>query len=472
MTQTVTRDGFLNLLARSGLVPADVIAAVVEQDALHSAADAVAVARAFVRRRLLTTFQANRLLGGKHRRFFVADRYKVLDVLGLGGMGWVYCAEDTHTPQDTACASDRSWLWGKKRTATSSAAPATCNPPGRLVALKMLTEKHETDAGMIARFELEAQTGMKLRHDNLVRTLDFGRTEGIYGQVVYMTQEFFEAISVEELLKWTGRLSWPHACDIAAQVAAGLHHAHSNGVVHRDVKPGNFLIGRDGHVKLIDFGLSLTEHSEDEFSLAMIFGHDCLGTADFIAPEQSLNSMNVDGRADIYSLGCSLYTMLSGHVPFEGLRSAEKVAAHRNRTPKPIRHYVPELPRPVEAVLMRMMARRPTDRFQTAADVCLALLPFAKRKSVRFDMADVMARRMKSVKRRIQQAQAARRRIPMSSTSLTACSLQSRVRGSDSATLHDTAVARDTDVARPADTFSPPNTTPPQPTAADRSAPQ
>ena len=187
-----------------------------------------------------------------------------------------------------------------------------------------------------------------------------------------------------------------------AQAAEGLHHAHQAGLVHRDIKPANLLVMNDGQAKVLDFGLALLkDDAESEFSLAMIFGHDCLGTADYISPEQSLHSHDVDARADVYSLGCTLYFILTGQVPFPLNTVAEKLVAQRMKVPPPISTYVSDVPQGVIDLVAKMMAKKPEDRFQTAAEVAEALKPYAKQLPIPFDFQSILVARAREASRRM-----------------------------------------------------------------------
>ncbi|MGH7128399.1 MAG: serine/threonine protein kinase, partial [Planctomycetaceae bacterium] len=356
---------FLERLETSRLLPSETLeeaAARLDLRELSSPKDA---ARLLVKEKLLTAFQANRLLDGHWRGFFVGE-FKLLEILGDGGMGRVYVAE--------------------KQTAENQQA-------GQKVALKVLAEKCKGDAGILARMQLEARVGMRLNHPHIVKTYRLGHTGDVF-DVHYIVMELFEAITLQELIALHGPVPWPQACDIMLQSAEGLHHAHESGLVHRDVKPANLLINQQGHVKILDFGLALSQHEEEhEFSLAMIFGHDCLGSADYMPPEQSLDSMAVDRRADLYSLGCTFYGALTGRLPFAGRTNAETIAGHRSRRPRPIRERAPDVPEAVERIVLRMMGKRPEDRFATAAEVARVLQPLARRKAVPFSFRSILSMR-------------------------------------------------------------------------------
>ena len=368
-------DAFLELLEKSELLTTAQIESAVEQFGLNDVASASQIAETLIEHGLLTRFQADRLLEGRYRGFFI-EKYKAKAILGTGGMGWLYLAEDSET--------------------------------GNTVAVKMLPKHYENDPGMVARFKLEARAGMDLNHPNVIRSYAFDRTDGVYGDVFYVVMEFFEGISLEELINLHGPVPWPQACDYTRQAAAGLHHGHQRGLIHRDVKPANLLISRDGSVKVLDFGLSLTENDEEEFTLSMIFGHDCLGTADYISPEQSLDSHTVDGRADVYSLGCTLYVALTGKLPFPVKSTAAKLDAQRKKKPRLVSDFAPDVPDEVAGILKKMMAKKREDRFATALDVCHALSPFAERQPAKFDFQSILAARAVDAKRRIAAKQAQR----------------------------------------------------------------
>lgn len=358
MEASQAADAFLERLEKSELLSPEQLAEVNDRHHLRDLPSVIDMARLLVKQGLLTRFQAERLLDGRYRGFFF-DNYKLLDVLGAGGMGWLYEGEERDTRHK--------------------------------VALKVLTEKYKEDAGMLARFLLEARAGMKVNHPNVVRTLKVAEA----GDLHYMVMEFVEGISLHELVSLNGPPAWKQACDFARQAAAGLVHTHRAGIVHRDIKPANLMVDHDGNVKILDFGLALLgkEKTEDEFSLTMLFGHTCLGTADFMAPEQSLDGMAVDGRADIYSLGCTLYTILAASVPFPGKSVPDMLEAHRTQEPRPIRELVPDLPEAVAAIVTKMMAKKPEDRYQSAQEVIKALEPFCERKPVEFDFAAIVKAR-------------------------------------------------------------------------------
>ena len=313
---------------------------------------------------VLTREQATWILEGKVDDYKVGE-YRILDILGTGGMGWLYVAVNETS--------------------------------GEKAAVKVISKHMEND--YITRFKLEAKAGLMLNHPNIVRTIKLGETDEIW----YVGMELVEGISLQELIGRQGCIPWPQACSLIAQAAAGLQHAHEKGLVHRDVKPGNLLVKKNGTVKVLDFGLALVGRGEDgeEFMLAMISGQGCVGTADYIAPEQTLDSFQVGPQADIYSLGCTLYCALTGMVPFPGESVSKKLRAHRTKTARPVREIKPEVPVAVEEIVAKMMARKVSERYATAAEVLAALQPHARRDSAAFDFSQVLAQRSAEARQRV-----------------------------------------------------------------------
>jgi serine/threonine protein kinase len=368
MAVTQAIQDFLLVLKKSRLLDLDDLqdAAVAQ---LHDPSPAE-MAKVLVEDGYLTRFQADWLLEGNSRRL-VIDGYKLLDVLGCGGMGWVYIAEELET----------KWR----------------------VALKVLPDEGRRDAGALARFRLEAQAGTRLDHANIVRTHKLGRYEDIYGSVHYVVMELVRGINLFELLVLKRKLDVSQACDIILQAAQALDYAHQEGLIHRDIKPENLLICADGTVKILDFGLAMIDENDEEFSMAMIFGQNRLGTADYISPEQYIDSYRVDQRADIYSLGCTFYFALTGKVPFPYKTTAEKIKGHLKKKPVPLHDLRPDIPRRVAAIVQAMMAKRSENRIQSAADVVRHLKPLSERQTVSFDFRAVLASRLSYARKRSEQ---------------------------------------------------------------------
>jgi len=357
---------FLELLERSQLLQHDRIVDVVQHSGLREEATAAEMAEAFVGQGALTQFQAERLLQGRYRGLLVSQ-FRLLEPLGIGGMGAIYVAQEPGRPEK--------------------------------VALKVLAERFGTDAAMVARFQLEARAGARLAHPNIIRMGDIGEA----GTLHYYCMELFEAVNLHELVEKQGPLPFGQACDIIRQAAAGLQHVHTAGLVHRDIKPANLLVNCSGQVKIADFGLAMLDQDgqDDEFSLAMIFGHTCVGTAEFIAPEQSLNSFTVDHRADLYSLGCTLFAALTARIPYPGKTGKERMEAHRSAEIPSVLKYVPDLPPEVAEIVRKLMAKDPADRFQSAAEVVDALTPFSEARPVEFDFERLLAIRSADARQRL-----------------------------------------------------------------------
>jgi serine/threonine protein kinase len=257
---------------------------------------------------------------------------------------------------------------------------------------------------MLTRLKIEARAGKKIEHPAVIRTFEIKTTDDVFGEIQYLVMEFVAGVNLEELINLQGPIPWAQAADFARQTAEGLHHAHEVGLVHRDVKPGNLLADRNGAIKILDFGLALLDSRKDadadEFSLAMIFGHNCLGTADYIAPEQINDSFAIDRRADIYSLGCTLYVALTAKLPYPMSSSSEKLQGHCYRPAPPIGSIAKDVPAGLISVVEKMMAKRAADRYQTMADVAAALAPYAKRQKVEFDFPKILTWRAKLARRR------------------------------------------------------------------------
>jgi len=367
MPSTQLAGSFWSLLERSGLLAPPELKNAARILSSHGHESDAGAAQRLVQAKLLTRFQAERLLEGRTRGFLY-DHYKVIDLVGSGGMGWVYQAENTVT--------------------------------GETVALKVLLEQLQHDRGMLARFQQEARVGLRLIHPNIVRTYELGSAGGL----PYVIMEFVNGASLLELLARCHHLPWPQACEYARQAALGLHHAHHLGLVHRDVKPTNLLIDQTGRVRLLDFGLSMIREGEagDEFSMAMIFGHQCVGTAEYMAPEQADDSLAVDGRADVYSLGVTLFAALTGSLPFRANTAAEMIHAHRHDRPRPLREMAPSVPAGVADIVYKMLEKDRDRRFDTAAEAAAALSQWAQPSPAEFDFDAIVVER----KQRAQQRQA------------------------------------------------------------------
>lgn len=370
VAMTVSVDNFLDQLSKSRIVPAKLLREFSRSDAARGAQSPMDLAVAAVREQVLTRFQAEEILNGRGRRLIVGN-YVLLDVLGYGGMGTVFIGR--HKERDER------------------------------YAVKLLGEQHKHEAGIRARFRLEARAGMMLNHPRLVKTYDLGVLQDLYGESDYMVMELMQGVTLLEGISFSaGPMKWDAACDVICQAAEGLAYLHERGMVHRDVKPDNILVDMEGEAKLLDFGLTLVDQtgSDDEFSLSMIFGQDCLGTADFIPPEQSLDSLNVDGRADIYSLGCTLFVALTAQRPFPGRNRIATVRAHRTEPRPRVDKLNDQVPRDLADIVEKMMAVEPRDRPPNMLEVVKLLSRFRRRRNWTFEFQQVLLRR-RELKRKL-----------------------------------------------------------------------
>jgi len=265
-------------------------------------------------------------------------RYRLLEFVGQGGMGQVWKAR--HRLLD------------------------------RVVAIKVVRPELVRDADRLARFRREAQAVARLSHPNIVVAHDADEARGLH----FLVMEYVQGKNLHQVVQARGPLAVAEACSFVRQAAVGLDHAHRAGVIHRDITAANLLLTSEGVVKVADFGLSVLR--EAPVVTGLTDPGLGMGTPDYTAPEQLQDAAGVDGRADIYALGCVLYLLLAGRPPFEG-SNAEKAAGHLERDPMPLADLRRDLPSRLTAAVSRMMAKRPEDRYQSAAEVADALASHA-----------------------------------------------------------------------------------------------
>src|SRR6185437_6316404 len=218
------------------------------------------------------------------------------------------------------------------------------------------------DSSYLGRFHREARAAAALDHPNIVRAFDVDHE----GDVHYLVMEYVEGSDLRELVETGGPLDFRTAADYIRQASDGLAHAHEAGLIHRDLKPANLLVDRKGVVKVLDLGLA--RFADDaEASLTREFDEKVLGTVDYMSPEQAIDSHRTDGRADIYSLGCTLYFALTGHPPFPEGTLAQRLMAHQTKEPVDLRTARPYMPAELAAICRRMMAKLPSARYPSAA---------------------------------------------------------------------------------------------------------
>lgn len=283
---------------------------------------------------LLTRFQADELLAG-HRRFHLGQ-YTVLDKIGRGGMAGVFKAKHSMM--------------------------------GHEVAIKVLARSKATPERVDA-FQGEMRMHARLQHENILRATDAGYDAGVF----YLVTEFVQGIDLRNYVKEHGPLDEKKAASIFSQASRGLAYAHTQGLIHRDVKPANILLMPSGRVKVLDLGLAESGRTGEATRLGR---GRIVGTMDFIAPEQISDPDGVGPAADIYSLGCSLYFVLTGRVPFQGGTAKEKRRRHVSETPAPIHRYAPDVPPSLCRLVEEMMAKSPADRPGSALAVIERLRPW------------------------------------------------------------------------------------------------
>ncbi|RLT11708.1 MAG: hypothetical protein DWI22_00640 [Planctomycetota bacterium] len=329
---------FLQRLCESRLLSEDEIAVGVSSVSPESSS--TAFGEYLVAAKKLTLFQVDALLRGSDDPLILGE-YIVQDFVGRGGMGTVYRAVHRRM----------------KRT----------------VALKVLRRDIPQAELQAKRFLREVEVAAKLSHPNIVTAYDAGEQNGIS----YLVSEFVEGQNLSELVKEYGPLSLPLAVDVVQQAALALEYAHREGVIHRDIKPSNLLIDDSGNVKLLDVGLarinapatSEIDHASDLTTTNMI-----MGTVDYMSPEQAQNSRLADERSDIYSLGCTLYFLITGGAPFAKGTGIERLLAHREQPIPSLCHLSPQVPELIDPLLASLMAKKPAERMASMRELLQQLV--------------------------------------------------------------------------------------------------
>ncbi|MBL8795553.1 MAG: protein kinase [Planctomycetia bacterium] len=305
--------------------------------------DPRALAKELLGRGYLTPYQVNQLFQGNVRDLALGP-YVLLERLGEGGMGQVFKARHTKL--------------------------------GRTVAIKVIRKDRLADAEAVSRFRREIQASAQLSHPNIVMAYDADQVEDAH----FLTMEYVEGMDLGRLVKQRGPLPVAESCEYVRQAATGLAHAHERNLVHRDVKPSNLLLARPGpgsngvgQVKLLDLGLARVRHEGDEATSGLTQMGEVIGTPDYIAPEQARNARQADIRSDLYSLGCTFYFLLTARPPFGGETGTEKLIKHCFEEATPIEQLRPDVPPRVAAIIRKLMAKDPAQRYQTPAKLVQAL---------------------------------------------------------------------------------------------------
>ncbi len=350
----VSAPRLVEMIRDSNLLDGDQLATLT-QTLQSQYSEASPLANELVRRGWLTAFQLKQIEKGIGHDLLLGP-YTLLEPVATGGMGHIYKAKHRQS--------------------------------GKTVAVKVIRKDRRGDIKALSRFRREVQAMAQLRHPNIVTLCDVSE----FGVAHYYAMEFVDGVDLEEIISQTGRMPVAAACDYVRQAALGLQHAHERGLIHRDIKPGNLLIGRHrsdknppttdlpaaagerfgrwGQVKLLDLGLVLLQETNAPAGMQGPLTQQgfALGTVDYMAPEQVVNPHAVDIRADLYSLGCTFYEMLTGHVPFPKGSPVQKLVAHRTEEPVPIQQVRPEVPSKVAEVLTTLLAKQPTRRYQTPGE--------------------------------------------------------------------------------------------------------
>jgi serine/threonine-protein kinase len=332
----------------------------VTRDLQHRFGQADELRRELVKWGWLTAYQAEAMAQGRGTGLLVGP-YVVLEPLGVGGMGQVFKA--------------RHRLMN------------------RLAAVKLIRPEARSAADFLQRFLREVEAAAQLAHPNIVAAFDAAQ----HGATLYLAMEYVAGLDLRQLLQAHGALPVAQACDYVRQAALGLQHAHERGLIHRDIKPSNLLLATEecqapvdcgsrssggslpplaGIIKILDFGLARLQFVSSDERRRLTRVGDVMGTPDYMAPEQAVDSRQADIRSDIYALGCTLYHLLAGQPPFPIPSIDKKLLAHQKTEPAALARLRPEVPAALAQVVGRMMAKRPEDRYQTPGEVAAALVPF------------------------------------------------------------------------------------------------
>ena len=335
-----TSDDFLQLLDRSGLVPQEKIKQ--QLDGQTPPTMAMPFAKWLIQAGLLTAFQAEQILQGKSRGFYLGN-YRVLERLGGGATAGVFLCEH--------------------------------KVMRHCVAVKVLSQALlQEDANNLIRFRREARAAAALSHPNIVRTIDLAEDNGRH----FLVMEYAEGVTLDAWMKQNPTAPQRVFVNFIMQATLGLQHVHESALIHRDLKPNNLILDKQGTVKILDLGLAkFTDDRND--GLSKVQGAGIMGTVDFMSPEQADGNPDLDIRSDIYSLGATLYYMLTGgKVPFPGSTLGAKLLAIQFKKHKPIHTFRPDVDRQLEKIADRMMSKNIADRFQTPIELIQALKGWLK----------------------------------------------------------------------------------------------
>ena len=321
-------EAFLEALGKSQLLTPEQFAHA--QDTLLLADSVEQFAEILINEGFLTEWQASCLIAGQIE--FIIGKYILLGLLGRGGMGSVFLARHVDMKHQAA--------------------------------LKIISRRVGRDPASRERFMSEARAAASLDHPNIVRAFDIDKDRERF----FIVMEFVDGHDLEELVEVEGPLDFEFIVDCIRQAAKGLAHAHGRGMIHCDIKPSNLLVTESGTLKILDMGMARLINQSAEDSSSDSNGR-ILGTVDYMSPEQAVEGPDFDHRADIYSLGCTMYYMLTGHPPFDEGTLAQRIVQHQTQAPPNILDEQPDTPRDLVQICMKMMAKDPADRFQSAEEL-------------------------------------------------------------------------------------------------------
>ncbi|QDU15061.1 Serine/threonine-protein kinase PknB [Gimesia maris] len=333
---SMTLEQFASQLDDSGVISAEDIAAFQESQSppVESAED---LAKLLVKHKKVTKLQAKLVFQGKGKQLQLGN-YLIQDKIGSGGMGDVYLAKHSRM--------------------------------NRSVALKVLPAAMAEDEKTIRRFQREVQAAAKLSHPNVVTAHDADEAKGIH----YLVMEYVDGTDLGAFIKKQGVLPVGQALDYILQAAKGLEYAHEEGIIHRDIKPSNMLLDKKGNVKILDMGLARIDDVDGKNSItALTNSGSVMGTVDYMSPEQAQSTHTADNRSDIYSLGCSLYYLLTGDSVYGGQTIVNRIMAHRDQPIPSLCSSQIHVPSDVDALYQKMIAKQPEDRFQSMSEVISAI---------------------------------------------------------------------------------------------------
>lgn len=340
-------EAFLKSVLRSGLLDRAQLQAALRHFPKDRVDNPRALADHLIGTGKLSRFQAQKLLGGATLGLKLGP-FQIQTPIGKGGMGAVYLALDGRT--------------------------------GQHVAVKVLPpKKAREEERYLARFQREMALSQKVSHPHIAQTHEVGVSQGVN----YIAMEYIPGKSLFQLVNGQGPLPVPRAAHLFAEVAAALEHAHGLGLIHRDLKPSNIMVTPNDHAKVLDLGLALVKGEVLE-DIEVVGGKGyVVGSVDYMAPEQTHDATQVDARSDLYALGCCLYFALTGKPPFPGGKTRDKVNAQRQQEPDPIQWRNPAIPDKFAGLIHKLLAKKPEDRYPSAAALKEDLLPWCPPAEVR-----------------------------------------------------------------------------------------